>query len=72
VDQSIDHHVIVLGEDHARHILDEFVRYYDEQRTHQALGGDSPLSRVEHRATAGTVISVPHLGGLHHSHSRAA
>jgi putative transposase len=65
-------HVIVLGEGHARRILDEYVRYYDEERTHQALGGDSPLSRADERSSTGTLIAVPHLGGLHHSYRRAA
>jgi putative transposase len=65
-------HLIVLGEDHARRILDEFVRYYDEERAHQALGGDSPLSRADERSSTGTLIAVPHLGGLHHSYRRAA
>jgi hypothetical protein len=65
-------HVIVLGENHARRLMDEYVRYYDEERTHQALGGDSPLSRADERPTKGTVIAVPHLGGLHHSYRRAA
>jgi len=65
-------HVIVLGEDHARRILDEFVHYYDEERTHQALGGDPPVSRADERSSTGTVVSVPHLGGLHHSYRRAA
>ena len=65
-------HVIVLGEDHARRILDEYVRYYDEERTHQSLGGDSPLSRADDRSSMGTVVAVPHLGGLHHSYHRAA
>jgi transposase InsO family protein len=63
-------HVIVLGEDHARRILEEFVRYYDEERTHQALAGDAPLPRE--RSSHGTVVAVPHLGGLHHSYRRAA
>ena len=39
---------------------------------HQALGGDSPLSRADDRYSTGTVIAVPHLGGLHHSDRRAA
>jgi hypothetical protein len=50
--------VIVLGENHARRILDEYVRYYDEERTHQALDGDSPLSRVDERSSKGTVPSL--------------
>jgi transposase InsO family protein len=65
-------HLIVFGEDHARRILGEFIRYYDEERTHQALGGDSPLSRADDRSSTGAVVAVSHLGGLHHSYRRAA
>jgi transposase InsO family protein len=65
-------HVIVLGEDHARRILEEYVGYYNAERTHQALGGDSPLVRERAPAPAGKIVSAPHLGGLHHSYRRAA
>ena len=64
-------HLIVVGEEHARRVIDEYVRQYDEERTHQALDGDSPLSRADERSSNGTVIASPHLGGLHHSNRRA-
>lgn len=65
-------HLIEFGEEHARGILGEFVGYYDEERMHQALGGDSPLPQEERPSATGTVDAFPHLGGLHHSHHRAA
>ncbi|MBK8180815.1 MAG: transposase [Planctomycetes bacterium] len=65
-------HVIVFNECHARRILDEYVAYYNAERAHQALDGDSPVPReIEPRGT-GPVVSFPHLGGLHHSYRRAA
>jgi hypothetical protein len=65
-------HVIVLGEDPGRRILDEFARYHNEECTHQALDGDSPLSRVGEHSSTGMVIAAPHIGGLHLSYRRAA
>jgi transposase InsO family protein len=59
-------------EDHARRILEEFVRYYNEDRTHQALGAQSPVQDEEDRTAAGKLTSIPYLGGLHHGYRRAA
>ncbi len=65
-------HVIVMGERHAREILGEYVGYYNAERTHQALGGESPVPRDESPVENGRVISYQHLGGLHHSYRRVA
>jgi hypothetical protein len=65
-------HLIVMGEGHARAILDEYVRYYNEDRTHQALGAESPVPELVERAGTGPIESVPYLGGLHHGYRRAA
>ena len=65
-------HVIVPGERHARTVLGEFVRYYNAERSHQALGADSPEPRVDWRVAKGRVLSFAHLGGLHHSYRRSA
>jgi transposase InsO family protein len=65
-------HLIVMGEGHACAILDEYVRYYNGDRTHQALGAESPVPGFEVRAGTGPIESVPYLGGLHHGYRRAA
>jgi transposase InsO family protein len=65
-------HMIVMGERHARHLLGEFVRYYNEERIHQALGPESPVPRERGTGAGSQVISISHLGGLHHSYRRAA
>lgn len=65
-------HVIVMGERHAREILEEYVGDYNAERTHQALGGDSPVPRDQLPVENGRVVSVEHLGGLHHSYRRVA
>jgi transposase InsO family protein len=61
-------HVIVLGEVHLRRTLKSYARYYNETRTHLALGKDAPVSRPVQRT--GVVRSLAILGGLHHHYSR--
>ena len=48
--------------------MGDYVRYFHEDRNHDALGKDTPNRRpVENKpSTAGTVMSRPRLGGLHH------
>ncbi len=55
-------HMIILNEKHLRAVLDEFVEYYNESRTHMSLNKDSPV----HRAVQdkGMIVSHPVLGGL--------
>jgi transposase InsO family protein len=65
-------HILVISEGHARRVLDEFVTYYNKERTHQALGPESPVPREDTAGAGKNVISVPRLGGLHHSYRRAA
>src|ERR1700745_1363344 len=36
-------HIIVLGEAHLRRVLKCYARYYNETRTHLALGKDAPV-----------------------------
>src|SRR5207253_4440157 len=61
-------HVVVFGEQHLRHLLHSYQRYYNDVRTHLSLSKDAPVSR-EVRAT-GRVLSLPILGGLHHQYVR--
>jgi hypothetical protein len=69
VRQQLLDHVIVLNEHHLRRLLDSFVGYYHQDRTHLGLGKDSPRGRpVERRPNpASTAISLPRVGGLHHA-----
>ncbi len=62
-------HTIVLGEAHLRRILQSYARYYNETRTHLALGKDAPISRSVQRT--GMVRSLAILGGLYHHYVRA-
>ncbi|MEE8165177.1 MAG: integrase core domain-containing protein [Myxococcota bacterium] len=60
-------HVIVLNEDHLRHLLCEYVEYYNTDRVHTRLW-DSPMGRpTEHRPSAeAQIIGRPRVGGLYH------
>ena len=61
-------HVIILGEDHLRRILSEYVDDYHHDRTHYSLEKDTPSHRpIEPRpADAAQLVASPRLGGLHH------
>jgi transposase InsO family protein len=45
-------HMIVFNEEHLRRILSEYARYYNEVRTHLALGKDAPFTRPVEQGTS--------------------
>jgi Integrase core domain len=61
-------HMIVFNEAHLRRILSKYACYYNEVRTHLALGKDTPCTRPIERF--GDIIAQPILGGLHHRYAR--
>ena len=63
-------HIIVLNEKHLWTVLDEFVEYYNTNRTHMSLDKDAPVHRPPQ--TEGKIVSKPVLGGLHHVYRRVA
>jgi len=65
-------HVIVLGEQHLRRILREYLEYYHSSRTHLALDKDAPELREPESIDGGKVIALPMVGGLHHRYTRSA
>ena len=60
--------VLILGEAHLRQILSSYAAYYNEVRTHLALGKDAPAGRVVQRS--GAIVAIPILSGLHHHYVR--
>jgi putative transposase len=60
-------YVIVLGEGHLRALLEEFIGYYHEDRTHLGIAKETPCGRpVESRPSVlATIVSLPRVGGLH-------
>ena len=65
-------HMIVLNERHLRRIIASYLRYYHAARTHLSLDKDAPDGRAVQPPTAGKVVALPHLGGLHHEYVRLA
>jgi hypothetical protein len=61
-------HVVVFGEEHLRHLLNSYQKYYNEVRTHLSVHKDAPIPRSVLRT--GRLLSVPILGGLHHHYVR--
>jgi hypothetical protein len=50
-------HVLIFGERHLRRILALYSSYYDQTRTHLALGKDAPLRRAVQGS--GAIIATP-------------
>jgi|SRR5262245_5234596 len=61
-------HVPIFGERHLRRILPLYSSYYNQTRTHLALGKDAPLRRAVQGS--GAIIATPILFGLHHHYAR--
>ena len=61
-------HIVVFGEAHLRRIVAAYASYYNDTRTHLALGKDSPVHRPIR--PWGSIVSRPVLGGLHHQYCR--
>jgi hypothetical protein len=60
--------VLIFGEAPLRQILSCYAAYYNEVRTHLALGKDAPLGRAVQRS--GVIVAIPILSGLHHHYVR--
>jgi len=59
---------LIFGEGHLRRVLSAYAAYYNQARTHLALGKDAPLHRAVQRS--GAISAIPILAGLHHQYVR--
>jgi len=50
-------HVIALNERHLKRLLSEYVRYYQEDRTHLGLRKETPNSRIRSLASGCVIFS---------------
>jgi len=66
--------VIIFHEHHLRNLVREYVNWYENWRLHQGLEGKCPMPHKEgmEDKVAGTIVSIPFLGGLHHGYERVA
>jgi transposase InsO family protein len=64
-------HVIPLNEQHLKRLGNEYLAYYHEDRTHNALNKQTPARRpIQSRPdTSCEILSPPWIGGLHHRYS---
>jgi transposase InsO family protein len=65
-------HVIVLSVGGLQRVLAHYVTYYMNTRTHLSLGKDAPVSRRVTPLSAGRIVEIPQVNGLHHRYERAA
>ena len=60
--------ILIFGEAHLRRVLSAYAAYYNQARTHLALGKDAPLHRAVQRS--GAIATIPIMAGLHHQYVR--
>jgi transposase InsO family protein len=63
-------HVIVLNASHLRRVLTIYREYYHRSRTHLGLAKDAPDHRPASEISAGPIVAIPEVGGLHHRYER--
>ena len=65
-------HVIVVNTTGLHRVLTDYIAYYLRARTHLALGKDTPVTRPVSPLSAGRIVAIPEVGGLHHRYDRIA
>jgi hypothetical protein len=63
-------HFIIFNARHLKRTLSSYFTYYHGSRTH--LGLDKQCPHVRQVSSVGTIVQIPHLGGLHHRYERTA
>jgi len=63
-------HVIIINRNHLHRLLEEYIDYYHQDRTHYHLDKDPPLGRpvLKKESDDDKVIALPRVGGLHHKY----
>ncbi len=65
-------HVIIINESHLRRMLAAYILYYHRTRTHLGLQKDTPDHRPTSGISAGPIVAIQEVGGLHHRYERSA
>ena len=64
--------VIVFNESGLQRLMTLYCSYHERSRTHLSLDKDTPIHRPITPPSAGTVVAIPQVGGLHHRYERRA
>jgi transposase InsO family protein len=65
-------YMLILSERHLRHIVTEYVTYFNQARPHQGINQRIPCGSHVSDQTDGEIVGIPILGGLHHDYRRKA
>ena len=65
-------HMIVVNTQGLHRVLTDYIAYYLRSRTPLALGKDTPVTRPISPLSAGRIVAIPEVGGLHHRYDRIA
>jgi putative transposase len=76
IKRELTDQVIPLNEQHMRHLLREYINnYYNTDRTHQGIGGKTPVPSPVYLPTSAEVTKLettPVLNGLYHTYKKVA
>ena len=64
-------HILILNERHLRHVLTEYVAFYNASRPHQGINQQTPIPRIEPKGI-GAIVRRDVLGGIVHDYYRRA
>jgi putative transposase len=65
-------HILSLREKQLRRRVNEYVRYFNEDRPHQEIDQRNPDRADTSQPVEGEIVPRVVLDGLHHAHSRQA
>jgi transposase InsO family protein len=66
------HKMILFGEQHVRHVVEQYVEHYNLERPHSSLDHDPPVQPEQPMPREGPVVCKDRLGGLLRSYYRGA
>src|SRR6185369_11100153 len=70
--RELTDHLIVVNERQLLRRVREYANFYNEDRPHMSLDGDSPVVRQVEPPENGKVVALQRVGGLHHRYLRRA
>jgi putative transposase len=65
-------YMLILSERHLRHMVSEYVTYFNQARPHQGINQRIPYAPHVSDYLGGEMVGLPVLGGLHHDYQRKA